>query len=198
MTSSAALHQNKLFHGKNIFEIKPGSHIRVEQSKSSKKTKFDIDLIALSPDSRIQVNLAWHWMVAMVVALVAIVIVLALSRFITDEAMVQYTQYSIATLVALFFIFLALFFIFSNRKRIFMTRHSKLPVIEILISNPNKNSYSTFIDGLENEIIITCENRQLNPSQQRAGELKTLRRLSEQGVISKNEYEQSKSILLHA
>jgi len=190
--------QNKLFYGKNNFEIKSGSHISVVQSRTTSSVKFEIDLIALSPDSKIQVNLAWHWIVAMMISLVAIVITLAISQFIVDKVILEYTQFFIAALVCLFFVFTMLFVIFSNRKRIFMTRHSKFPIIQILISNPNKNSYNSFVDGLENEIIITAENRQLNQKQQRAGELKTLRRLSEQGVISKNEYEESKYILLHA
>jgi hypothetical protein len=196
--SDSKLNQDKIFYGKSNFEIKPGSHISVEQLKTTKTIKFDIDLMALSPDSRIQVNLAWHWMVAMVVSLVAIVIVLAITQFITDELLLEYTQYFIAVLVLLFVIFTTLFLIFSNRKRIFMTRHAKLPVIEILISNPNKNSYNSFVNNLENEIIITVENRRLNSKQQRAGELKTLRRLSKQGVISKIDYEESKLTLLHA
>jgi len=196
--SVSILNQNKLFYGRNIFQIKSGSYLSVKQTKTRRKIQFDIDLIALSPDSRIQVNLAWHWMVAMLVSIIAIVIVLAITQFISDKTILNYTQFFIAILVSLFFIFTILFLTFSNRKRIFMTRHAKLPIIEILISNPNKNSYNAFIDELENEIIITAENRQLNSKQQRAGELKTLRRLSEQGVISKTDYEESKYILLHA
>lgn len=192
------LYQNKLFYGKTNFKIKQGSHISIELTRSRTKIKFDIDLIALSPDSRIEVTLAWRWMIAMMVSLVAIVIVMAISQFISDKVILSYTQYFIAVLVFLFFIFTSLFLVFSSRKRIFMTRHAKLPVIEFLISNPNKKLYNSFIDGLENEIIITAENRQLNQKQQRAGELKTLRRLSEQGIITKNEYKESKYTLLHA
>ncbi len=196
--SDSKLSQDKLFYGKSNFEIKSGSHISIEQLKTTKKIKFDIDLMALSPDSRIQVNLAWHWMMAMMISLIVIVIVLAIMQFISDELVLEYTQYFIAVLVFLFFIFTVLFLIFSNRKRIFMTRHAGLPVIEILISNPNKNSYNSFVNNLENEIIIAVGNRQLNTKQQRAGELKTLRRLSLQGVISKSDYDESKHTLLHA
>ncbi len=196
--SGSMLYQNKLFHGKNNFIIKSGSHISIEQLKTRGKTKFDIDLIALSPDSRTQINLAWHWMVAMMISLIAVVATLATSQFITDAIIIEYKKYFLVLVVILFIIFTLLFLVFSNRKRVFTTRHSKLPIVEILISNPNRNSYKSFIDDLENEIIITCQNRQLDPKRQRAGELKTLRRLSEQGVISKSEYEQSKQILLHA
>ncbi len=196
--SSSKLHQNKLFYGKSDFKIKSGSHISIEQFRTTKKIKFDIDLMALSPDSRIQVNLAWHWMIAMLISIFAIVIVMVVSQFISDKIILEYTQYFTAALVLLFFVFTILFLVFSNRKRIFMTRHANCPIIEILISNPNKNSYTDFIDGLENEIIIAAEKRQLNQKQQRAGELKTLRRLSQQGVISQNDYEESKHTLLHA
>ncbi|VAX01368.1 hypothetical protein MNBD_GAMMA22-1929 [hydrothermal vent metagenome] len=196
--SGSMLYQNKLFHGKNNFVIKPGSHISIEQLKSRGKTKFDIDLIALSPDSHTRINLAWHWMVAMMITLAVIVATLAASQFITNNIILEYKKYFLLLVVMLFIIFTILFLVFSNRKRIFTTRHSKLPIVEILISNPNKSSYKSFIDGLENEIIISCQNRQLNQKQQRAGELKTLRRLSEQGFISKADYEQSKQILLHA
>ncbi|MFV1982737.1 MAG: hypothetical protein ACC657_04290 [Thiohalomonadales bacterium] len=196
--SISKLHQNKLFYGKNNFEIKPGKYISVEQSKTRKKIKFCIDLMTLSPDSRIQTNLAWHWLVAIMISLLAIVIFLSIPQLISDKIIPDYKKYIIIILVSLFIFFTILFIFFSNRKCIFRTRHAKLPIIEILISNPNKNSCNSFIDGLENEIIITTENRKLNKKQQRAGELKTLRRLSEQGVISKNEYEESKNILLHS
>ncbi|MFV2059212.1 MAG: hypothetical protein ACC653_00930 [Gammaproteobacteria bacterium] len=195
--SDSRLKQDKIFYGKSNFEIKPGSHISVEQSMARKKIKFDIDLMALSPDSLVQVNLAWHWVVAMMIALSAIVIVFVITQFVSDKLVLNYIHYFIAVLVLLFFIFTVLFLIFSNRKRIFTTRFSKLPIIEILISNPNKNIYNSFIDSLENEIIIAVENRRMNSKQQRAGELKTLRRLSIAGVISKDDYEESKQILLH-
>jgi hypothetical protein len=196
--SRSKLHQKRLFHGNNNFVINSGSHISIEQTKTRRKIKkFDVDLVALSPDSRIQVNLAWHWMAAMIVSLVFIGVVIGTSQYVIDKLIIEYTPILLAIMGVLFLTFTFLFYIFSNRKRFFMTRHAKLPIIEILISNPNKNSYKSFIDGLENEIIISSENRQLNHAQQRAGELKTLRRLSEQGVISKNAYEESKQVLLH-
>jgi len=198
MSLVSALHQRKFFHGKNKFKIKHGSHISVEQIRTSRKVAFDIDLVALCPDSTVQFNIAWHWLRAMIISLLIAGVLITTTQFIADKILLLYSEFFVIIMLGLFFIFFLLLILFSNRKCIFTTRHAKLPILEIIISNPNKSLYKAFIDGLENEIIITTENRQLSQKQQRAGELKTLRRLSQQGIISKNQYEQCKHILLHA
>ena len=83
----------------------------------------------------------------------------------------------------------------TSIKQIFYSRNAHVPIIELKPGMPSKEKFSAFIKALEQRIKKFRAHMDIAEDKQLTGEIKMLRRLSDDGVISKKVYETAKTKL---
>ncbi len=87
--------------------------------------------------------------------------------------------------------------VYTRHDKVFVSRHSKVPLVRFYNGLPNKKVFKQFIKVVQTEGQRRFEHLKLNLQQQRAGELKTIRRVLEQGGITAKQYDHAKNKLLN-
>ena len=90
---------------------------------------------------------------------------------------------------------LSRFFKKTSIKQIFYSRNALVPIVILSINKPNKKIFSSFVESVEKHIGITQKKNKISEEKQLAGEMKMLRRLSDETIISKKMYESAKNKL---
>ena len=174
--------------------LQKGRELHVEKKSNRHSKKYIIDLLALEDASKQKIILGWKWFVA---GLAAILLMLACLYFlpVLNESM----PYLIATYIVGLGLCAGCFFMAykgTSRKQIFYSRNANIPLIELAINNPSKNEFSRFINKVEKCIGSSREGLKISMNNQLAGEMKMLRRLSEDGVVNSSVYKKAKAMLL--
>jgi hypothetical protein len=176
------------------YQIVNGKELRIIQGMGAKQRVYLVHLLALGDKSRVRFNIAWGWLYLAVACLVGLVIYLMVKSLITiNSGMIEFA------IMAAFIlgIALGLILVIANfsRVRVFYSRHSAIPLFDLYISKPNQQAYKSFLRQLNNYIEKTREFWKLKLDQQIAGEVRMLRRLASDGVISQRDYDQAKDRL---
>ena len=176
------------------YQIVNGKELRVIQGMGAKQRVYLVHLLALADKSRVRLNIAWGWFYLAVVCLAGLVIYLLLkSLFSINSGIVEFALIAIFVLgIVLGLILVILNF---SRVRVFYSRHSSIPLFDIYISKPDQQAYKAFLKQLKDYIEKTRAYWQLKLDQQIAGEVRMLRRLASDGVISQRDYDRAKDKL---
>jgi len=174
--------------------LKKQRELRIEKQNKRGSKKYTIDLLALGDKSKQKIILGWQWFVA---GLAAILSMIACLYFlpILDES----TFYLAATYVLGLGIAAACFLMAAkgtSRKQIFFSRNANIPLVELIINNPSKNEFNSFVRLVEKCIGSSREGLNISKNNQLAGEMKMIRRLSEEGVVSPSIYKKAKAVLM--
>ena len=175
-------------------QLKKQRELRVEKHSKRGSTKYTIDLLALGDKSKQKVILGWQWFVA---GLAAIFLMIACLNFL--PILEESTLYQAATYVLGLGLGAACFFMAvkgTSRKQIFFSRKANIPLVELVINNPSKNEFNSFIKLVEKCIGSSREGLNISMNNQLAGEMKMIRRLSEEGVVSPSVYKKAKDVLM--
>ena len=176
------------------YQIVNGKELRIIQGMGAKQRVYLVHLLALADKSRLRFNIAWGWFYLAVVCVVGLVIyLLAKSLFSINSGMVEFAI--IGALVLGMVLGLILVIANFSRVRVFYSRHSSIPLFDIYISKPNPQAYKAFLRQLNDYIEKTRAFWQLKLDQQIAGEVRMLRRLASDGVISQRDYDRAKDKL---
>jgi len=168
--------------------------LRIEDKGIRKTLKFCIDIVALKGESKRKITLGWQWIVAgLVCLLVSFVIPMMFSSFFV-ESLTRYLVYLLGVVIAMGCFYMA--WKTTSVKQIFYSRNAEVPLIELHAGKPSKDEISTFVAKVEECIRAVQQKMNLSHKRQLAGEMKMLRRLSEEGVISASEYKKAQAILL--
>jgi len=172
-----------------------GRELHVEKKAKPHRTKYIIDLLALEETSQQKMILGWKWFIAGLAAVLSIALCL---RFLPmlDESMLYMVLVYIVGLAVSAGCFLKAYK-GTSRKQIFHSRSANIPLIELAINNPSKKAFSEFINKVEEHIQSSREGLVISTNNQLAGEMKMLRRLSEEGVLSASAYKKAKAGLLN-
>jgi hypothetical protein len=81
------------------------------------------------------------------------------------------------------------------RVRVFYSRNAAIPLFDLYINKPDYRAYKAFIEQLNLYIDKTRAFWSLKLEQQIAGEMRMLRRLASEGIISQRDYDQAKTRL---
>jgi hypothetical protein len=174
--------------------LQKGRELHVEKICRGHNTKYIIDLLALEDASKKKTILGWKWFVA---GLAAIFLMFACLHFL--PMIKESTFYLAATYIVGLGLGLGCFFMAykgTSRKQIFHSRNANVPLVELAINNPSKNEFSAFIKIVEKFIQSSREGLNMSMNNQLAGEMKMLRRLSEEGVLNASIYKKAKAGLL--
>jgi hypothetical protein len=191
---NANLRQQGSYGQQREYQIVNGRNIRIAIGSKAKNKVFNVPMLALAEKSKPRLHIAWAWLWLAVCGVIAIPAYLSLKTLLglKTESM-DFAILAGLTVAALIgFVMLGLNF---SRKRVFFTAYSKVPLFDILIGKPDNQSYKQFLNVLESYLEKTRSFWNLKVEQQIAGEIRMLRRLANEGVISQKVYEEAKDKL---
>lgn len=168
--------------------------LRVENALNRKTIKYSVDVVALNVESQRKMVLGWQWLVAGLVVLLITILGPLVSPLISSEALYSTLFYVLggaATIGCFFMAWKA-----TSIKQIFYSRNANVPLIELLAGKPARKEFSAFIAKLEESIAAVQQKMDLSIKNQLAGEMRMLRRLSEEGVLSAVDYKKAQADLL--
>lgn len=199
MTSevNANLRQQGSYGQQREFQIVNNRNIRIAiGNKSKNKNKvFSVPILALAEKRKSRLHIAWAWFWVAISGVVAFPVYFQLKALLALQTHgMEFAILSVLAMVVIIgFAMLALNF---SRKRVFTTVYSRVPLFDILIGKPDQRSYREFINTLEGYVQKTHREWNLKVHQQIAGEMRTLRRLANEGIIPQKVYEKAKDKLL--
>ncbi len=191
-----------LVRGKNqkiSYTLYNERYLTVNIANRRKKLNYKLDLLSLAPGCTKRYCLGWHWLALSLIP--AIVGGYFLLNVINLGATGAVTDLIIA--VATFILCVAgimQFVITSLTVTEFYSLHGGIALVEVraklLASKDSRKQVVNFTEALGKSIDYCKRKMKVADGNQKAGELRTLRRLAEQGVIPQNKYESVKQIIL--
>jgi len=173
-----------------------GRELQVVSRNKKTKQAYSVDILSLQDKSRPVLSIAWKWLFG---GLVFLLIMMLLLKFLPPILGANKNLYlGIILLAGLTGTVLCSiqFWKHSSRNHIFYSRNAHVPIIILNTGKPTKKTFLSFVNGIEQRIKKFREHMDIAEDKQLTGEMKMLRRLSDEGVISKKDYESAKSKLL--
>lgn len=174
-----------------------GRELQIKTKGKKQNQVYSVDILSLHNESKNILFIAWKWLAISVSFFVSMLLLL---KFLPPYLDVNKNMYlAIIMIVGILggITCLVQFFKKSSNKQIFSSRNANVPIIVLSVNKPNKNNFLSFINTIEKHIINIQENNKLTEEKQLSGEMKMLRRLSAQAIISKNTYESAKNRLFN-
>ncbi len=171
-----------------------GRELHVEKKAKLHRTKYIIDLLALEDTSQQKMILGWKWFVAGLVAILSMVLCLAFLPMPGESTLYMASVYVVGLSAGAGCFFKA--YKGTSRKQIFYSRSANVPLIELAINSPSKKVFNDFVHDLEDLIQSSRDGLVMSTKNQLAGEMKMLRRLSEENVLSDSVYKKARAGLL--
>jgi hypothetical protein len=169
---------------------------RITTRRWRTERQYAIELATLAPEPEQTTHVAWRWLIGAVIALAGLAGFIAFLKYGNGELPLLEAAAGVIVLLALTLLFFYLFTVLSTRRIVFHARFSGTPLVEIPIPMRARAKGKAFANELGQ---LARKNRdRLHHSEDdlRAGELRMLRRLSEEGAINSGAYDQAKILLL--
>jgi hypothetical protein len=195
-TLTARLHQLDGPKGIRLFEVFDHRFLRVRQTNGQSPLRdYAMDVAILSASGRPLHNSDQGWLWAAGAATLVLFIDLAVLLLGTGS---PWLLLPLAGLLLALTVICVTQFLHSRRHLLtFVSRYAAVPLVEILAEQPEAESYSAFITTLSNDIETLASRKDLTAADLRAGELRSLRKLLEQKIITPAAYEDAKQRLLN-
>jgi len=178
--------QIKLVDGRELQVVSKGKKI---------KRAYSIDILSLQDKSKKTFFIAWKWLLAGVsLFLFTLLMLKVLPSYLTENKNLYLGIILFAGILGGILCFVQ-FWKHTSKKQIFHSRNAHVPIIELNAGKPSKESFTAFIDAVEQRIKKIRAHMNIAEDKQLIGEMKMLRRLSDNGAISKKEYENAKTKL---
>ena len=162
------------------------------QRRHGGKQKFRINLTYLDPKPVHRTHMAESWLIGSAIFAIISMMLIYLNWFKDTTG-----SSSLGTTLSIIFVTLSLtsflFGLFKAEDRIFFySQYGRTRVLELINKNPDKASFEDFMQSLSSHIISAQHKARLDKTQRLTQELKELRRLKDETVISEQKYEQAK------
>lgn len=196
-TLTARLHQKDGETAIRLFELYDDRFLRVRQQSSKRaEIEYAMDVAILDPQASEQHFRPRHWFIATAVTAGLLLIYGAALYFTVsrDNALILVPLFLV--LCALPFLFIWLYRTQSRHLLVFNSRYAQVPLVELLVRQPNAETYGDFVRHLNRCIATLVQDKGLTAHDLRAGEMRSLRKMVEQGAIDNETYEQAKARLL--
>ena len=188
------LNQKKKLGAERIFRFKDKNTLLVIIKNSKNRKEYLLDLAAIDPKSRSNTIIAFKPLISFCIFLLISFIFFATPLIDLIPSAYQLLSLSVAvTLTVISFIF---FILLSRRESIFVSRTSKSPILHFYNGLPNKKEFKNFIQYIKDESQARFQKLNLGAEKQRAGEMRTIRRVFDEGVLTNSQYEKAKATLL--
>ncbi len=157
--------------------------------KHRRKYKFRINLAYLDPRPFRIRRIVWKWLYASL-ALWALDAGLLLTDWFNPGFAIFFGIVTITTVTAL--ITLLTFFYLSHDTVYFRSNFGKIRLLELSNNNPDKKSFHVFVNKIVVQINKSKTAKNMNQSQFLTSELKELRRLKDESIVTEESYQRAK------
>ena len=172
-----------------------GRELQVASKGKKSKQVYSVDILSLQDKSEKTIFIAWKWLFFGVAFLLLTLFLLkVLPSYLNNNKNLYLGLIMFSgTLGTIFSI--VQFWKRTSINQVFYSKKAHVPIIKLRASKPSKKVFSTFINAVEERIEKMSKHMDIAEDKQLIGEMKMLRRLSDDGIISKNDYESAKSKL---
>lgn len=191
---NATLQQQSRAEPPQELQIVDGKEIRIIIGSPPKQKSYSVQLLALADKSHIRLHIAWGWLWLLITCVAALLgYWSARAMFGLSLGTFEFSYVAGFSLTAI--LAMVMFALKLTRKRVFISRLAKVRLFDILIGKPNHRAYKSFLRSLNKSLTDARQFWNLKPEHQVAGEMRMLRRLSEEGIIKQSDYEKAKKKL---
>ena len=168
-------------------------YIYVKEKPLKKTRHFRLEVATLNPKAEMKVDLAIHWLAASMIAALGSGFFL-FTLFTGNALWMSLLGAVIAAGISAGFA--ALYFYTSQRKLIVETRNSLYPLVVLPFHKAQQKEAEAFIATLQQAIEKNVANKRYSSEDLFAGELRMLRRLANNKVLSDTLYAQAKAYMM--
>ena len=195
MPVNASLQQKgKLGYSREI-SIRDGQEIQLKLLAGKSNINYKVHLLALNGKGKSKIHIAWPWFWSAIIGLIVLLVYLQIRQVLPFADSVIELGIYLACAVAIL-IGLVMTILKFSIKRVYTSRLAKVPIVEFDMNKPDRKSYKAFVETLEQHIKKMQSTYNLKNDKQLAGELRTLRRLAELGIVSRSAYNSAKARVL--
>lgn len=164
---------------------------RIER-KYGGKQKFRINLTYLDPRPVRYSQFAESWLISSAIFAIISLMLIYINWFkgSTNPSSLAITLTILAVTLCLTSFLFGLFK--AENRIVFYSQYGRTAILELINRNPDKVSFEAFMESLSRHIISAQHKARLDYTQRLTQELKELRRLKNETVISEQKYEQAK------
>lgn len=194
--TTISISQDRPLGGQCTYSIVAGGEVHAHVSNRRRSRNYRFNLFALDPEATREWLVDWRWL-KIAGSTTSGAALFAIVAMLLPEGGATAYLWSGATLFAsLTVLGLAMFLVGTRRVYRFVSEFSRVPLVEVQVGRPDKESCEEFVAALEEAVIAARAGSGLSRDNQLAGELRMLRRLQNEGVVASAVYEDSKSALL--
>jgi hypothetical protein len=168
-------------------------YICVKERPLKRTREFKMELATLNPEAVKKEDLAVHWLAAAVVAALGSGFFIY-TLFAGGELMTPLLGALICAGISAAFV--ALFFYTSERKWVLETRNALYPLVVVPYHKHSQKEAHAFIERLQQAIEKNVSSKRYSSEDLFAGELRMLRRLAKNKVLSESLYDQAKAHMM--
>ncbi len=173
-----------------------GRQLQVLSKGKKSEQNYSVDILSLKDKSKKIYFIAWKWLLASISFILIMLLCLKILPGYLDVNKNIYLGVIILTGTVGSIICFIKFWKHTSIKQIFYSRNANVPLIVLNAGKPSKKIFLSFINAVEKRIETFRNHMNITDERQMTGEMKMLRRLSENGVISNKSYEKAKVKLL--
>lgn len=173
-----------------------GRELQVTTNGKKKKDSYSIDILSLQDKSKKKLTIAWKWLVSGICFFLFMLVILKIMPSFLGENKNLYLGIILFAGIVGSMLCLVLFWKYTSLKQIFFSRNANVPLVILKAGKPSKKQFNTFVSAIEKRIAKFRAHMDVDEEKQLTGEIKMLRRLSDEGIVSKADYEKAKTKLL--
>ena len=193
--SDVSLKQRNSFGFDLQIKLVDGRELQVASKQRKVKRTYSVDILSLQDKSKKVIFIAWKWLIISIGFFLFTILMLKILPSYLNDNKNLYLGIILFLGVLASLLGLVQFWKHSSKKQIFYSRNANIPIIELSVGKPTKNSFSNFVNTVEQRIKKFRSHMNIAEDKQLVGEMKMLRRLSDDGVISNKLYEAAKAKL---
>ena len=174
------------------FEIYNDKFIKINIRNVFGDKTYHVNMGMLEPWPTLHRRISWRWLLGLsYFGLATLIYGIYLYLHPDNETIGQLIPF--ITLLLLLALAALLMFLYSSPNVMeFRSRYGNCPLIGLLKNNPNKQEFRHFSDELKTRVLAASQVVTFNKKQMLDIELKELRRLTDEGILLEQEYQQAK------
>lgn len=187
---------NKIRGFYNKLTVFNGNHCyQLIRNKNRRKIKFRIDINYLNPVPTRQHKVAWKWLLAAFPFLVISFAMIYAALFSESFEPSNYFMTVLVSVSLLSLIGILLTIHYSYDNWVYKSEYGDVSLIELLNNQPDTYAFKDFLDRLSLQINQAKSARDKTQPDSLADELRELRRLKDETVITDHQYESAKQLI---
>ncbi|MDH5785579.1 MAG: hypothetical protein OEZ16_08220 [Chromatiales bacterium] len=192
---NASFHFQSRLKGELLVELFNDIYINVIDRPLQRTRQFRLEVATLNPEAKHHLKLPYHWLIAALIT-AAVTAFMFHSLFSADPIQVALPGALGGTAICI--AFFAMFIIGIERRWVIETRNALYPLIVIPYLGSQKKEAKLFITELQQAIEFNVQSKRYSNEDLFAGEMRMLRRLAKNKVLSETLYERAKAHMMRA